>query len=271
MKQRVVTGLVGITLFFIIMAFYNTIIFDIIVCAISIIAVHELLLATKVTKSVLLSTVSMILSIVPFVINVVKLPDSFKITIYFAAIALMLIILLKEHNRVTFSQVASAFFIAIAIPFAFSSLIWLRNDLGMESGIYCTLLVFACAWGSDTGAYFAGKFFGKRKLAPNISPNKTVEGLIGGVISCLIFVTLVTVGYYFVMDSLLINPVILLILSIAGSLMGVLGDLSASIIKRQFSIKDFGSILPGHGGVMDRFDSALFISPFFYIALQYIN
>jgi phosphatidate cytidylyltransferase len=122
----------------------------------------------------------------------------------------------------------------------------------------------AVAWLNDTCAYFSGYFFGKRKLCPEISPKKTVEGAIGGVfgdviVSCILaFVFSVATGYS-------VNWISFVIFVPIGAVIAILGDLCASIIKRQLGIKDYGKIMPGHGGIMDRFDSWIFVAPVLYI------
>lgn len=132
-------------------------------------------------------------------------------------------------------------------------------------------IAFIAAWGSDTGAFFAGKLFGKHKLAPNLSPNKTVEGAVGGVLLAAI---LTTVWGIFIFETR--NPDInLLILKYTAigvicAVFSQLGDLFASAVKRFTGIKDFGRLLPGHGGVIDRFDSVLFTAPALYILLLII-
>lgn len=119
---------------------------------------------------------------------------------------------------------------------------------------------------TDTFAYFTGRFFGNHKLIPSISPKKTVEGAIGGIIGsivgCVIFALLFPQSNV----SLYLGVVI----GLLGSLVAQIGDLVASAIKRNCYIKDFGKIIPGHGGILDRFDSILFVSPFIYFFFQYI-
>ena len=131
-------------------------------------------------------------------------------------------------------------------------------------GEYIYLLVFFCAWVSDIGAYFSGRALGRHKLAPEISPKKTVEGAVGGVIFCIIFVEIyihivgLTEGYQ---PRYLAGAVIAVVLSAVS----MFGDLIASLVKRHYKIKDYGSVFPGHGGMLDRFDSVLAIAPFLFI------
>jgi len=129
---------------------------------------------------------------------------------------------------------------------------------------YMIWLIFIVSWGADTGAYFIGVFFGKRKLLPKISPKKTIEGAIGGMATAAILATALT--WYF--DKSIVAYVILI--AIVGSMVSIIGDLVASKIKRQMDIKDFGNIMPGHGGILDRFDSLLLVSPFVYYALKLV-
>ena len=116
-------------------------------------------------------------------------------------------------------------------------------------------------------AYFTGYFFGKHKLCPNISPKKTIEGFIGGVWGSII-ISLIVYLVFRNSATLNVTAIEIILLAAVFSVVGVMGDLFASIIKRKTGIKDYGKIMPGHGGGLDRFDSVLLISPLFYLALQ---
>lgn len=137
------------------------------------------------------------------------------------------------------------------------------NLLSIEGNIFIWLL-FIFAWGSDTCAYFAGMFFGKHKLIPEISPKKTIEGSIGGVIGTVIL-TLIFAKFFQEQNLVYFVP-----LAIVGSAVSQIGDLFASAIKREFGIKDYGNLIPGHGGILDRFDSILFTAPFTYYGITFI-
>ena len=113
---------------------------------------------------------------------------------------------------------------------------------------------------SDTGAYFIGVFFGKHKLCPNISPKKSVEGLIGGVVTAVVGMLV----YGIIMErcfAFKVNYLLALLYGLLGSFAGVMGDLTMSVIKRQVGIKDYGNLIPGHGGILDRFDSVMITAP----------
>lgn len=129
---------------------------------------------------------------------------------------------------------------------------------------YMIWFIFLASWGSDTGAYFAGNFLGKRKLFPSISPKKTVEGAVGGVITAALLCG--ALAFYF--DKSFV--IYAMLIGIVGSLISIIGDLIASKIKRETGIKDFGKIMPGHGGVLDRFDSLLLVTPFIFYTIKII-
>ncbi|MDK2807019.1 MAG: phosphatidate cytidylyltransferase [Thermoanaerobacterium sp.] len=137
----------------------------------------------------------------------------------------------------------------------------------INNGYLLVWLIFIISWLTDTFAYFVGKRVGRNKLCPNISPNKTFEGSIGGIIGSLIGCLIFT---YLFKEKLQINIFYIIALSITGSLVAQIGDLFASLIKRNCNTKDFSKIIPGHGGILDRFDSILFVSPYIYIFFTYV-
>jgi len=164
----------------------------------------------------------------------------------------------EKERPLPFSALVLTLSGGIVIPMAFSTLVVIRN---MEQGAILVLIPFIAAFASDSMALFAGMLFGKHKLAHRVSPKKTIEGSIGGVVGGLLgmiifrFVVQLTVGH-------VVSWLWIFAIGIMGSLLGQLGDLSFSVIKREYQIKDYGKLLPGHGGVLDRFDSVLFVAPF---------
>ena len=136
-----------------------------------------------------------------------------------------------------------------------------------ENGVYTVWLIFLCSWGSDTCAYLAGVAFGKHKMAPVLSPKKSVEGAIGGVAGAALLGAVYAAIFA---DKLTMsNPVLIFaLICAAGALISMVGDLAASAIKRNHNIKDYGRIIPGHGGIMDRFDSVIYVAPIIWILLQ---
>jgi phosphatidate cytidylyltransferase len=172
-------------------------------------------------------------------------------------VTLMFSFLVLRAGKEAFSKVAQMTLGTLYITVGFTSLVLLRQ---FENGLYLFLMPFYVAWITDSMAYFSGRLFGKHKLCPTISPKKTVEGAIGG----LIFGVGVCVLTAFILEKCsLLSPNywFLTVSCLVYSCLSQLGDLFASLIKREYGVKDFGNIMPGHGGVMDRFDSILFISP----------
>ena len=141
-----------------------------------------------------------------------------------------------------------------------------------EYGQFFVWLIFISAWGSDTCAYFTGSLIGKHKLAPVLSPKKTVEGAIGGAVGAGLLAVVYTYIYtLFAIPYMRENMLLIVGIVVVSAILSQFGDLAASAIKRTLGVKDFGYIFPGHGGVLDRFDSILFVAPFIVIALQFIS
>lgn len=145
----------------------------------------------------------------------------------------------------------------VVVPFLLSALLRLHMK---QQGSVLVLIPFIMAFCSDTGAYLVGVFFGKHKMCPNISPKKTWEGFFGGIVTAVVGMII----YCIVVEKvcgLSVNLVYAVLYGLLGSLAGVFGDLSMSVIKRQTGIKDYGKLIPGHGGILDRFDSVLVTAP----------
>ena len=154
-----------------------------------------------------------------------------------------------------------AAFAAFVFPFCFSLLLPLLSE---ESGKLLFPIPFLASWMSDACAYFGGRAFGRHKLAPTVSPKKTVEGAVCGMVGACAFLAL----YGWIMTAAFsreVNFAALLVFAFIGAAVGQIGDLSLSLLKRMHGIKDYGNLVPGHGGVLDRFDSVLFILPLFYV------
>lgn len=209
-------------------------------------------------------------------------PATVLICIYALVLMCLMVALNKE---VQFTHCATAFFASLALPFAFLCFLRLNNIADWFSGythhegVYFVGLGFSCSWFTDTFAYLVGRKFGKHKMAPVISPKKSIEGAIGGVVFTavmnIIILYLFTKGcdhlydYTFLGESpmkyLYIIPI-----SMIGSFISMMGDLAASVIKRNFGIKDYSKLMPGHGGIMDRFDSCVFVLPTIYCILKFL-
>lgn len=183
-----------------------------------------------------------------------------------------------EEQGIPFAAVTCAIFAGLAFPLMFSCLLRLRMMPAI--GMLQVFLPLAISFGSDTFALFAGMLCGKHKLAPKVSPKKTVEGAIGGLLGGVIGMTVFKLVADSMAHTLTVYPPIemaagpqiswraVFALGIIGSTISQIGDLSFSVIKREFGVKDYGNLLPGHGGILDRFDSVTFVAPFVWLALQ---
>ena len=173
--------------------------------------------------------------------------------------------MMHDHIKVRFSMIALCFVAGLVMPFLLSAMV---RILIMKIGKYVVLVPFTVAFINDAGAYFAGLYFGKHKLAPVVSPNKTIEGVIGGLIasvfSMVIYALILQIADFRVSYGLAI------LYGLLGSVIGVFGDLCLSVIKRQSGIKDYGNLIPGHGGILDRFDSMMTVAPLMEILLLWI-
>lgn len=164
--------------------------------------------------------------------------------------------LLISKTKLAFEKITVCLAGGLLVPYLLSAIVRIRS---MDMGAVYVLLPFVLAFLSDTGAYFAGVFFGKHKLCPNISPKKTVEGFFGGILGAVIGVTVY--GIVLMCMGFQVNFLFGIVYGVVGSLASVLGDLSFSVIKRQVGIKDYGNLIPGHGGILDRFDSMTVVAP----------
>ena len=186
--------------------------------------------------------------------RVQELTSYSKIEYVFIFAILLLIYSVIVKNRFTFDDVgfllASAFYVGIGFHFFITT----RTE-GLAFVVYALVIV----WSTDSGAYFIGRKIGKNKLWPEISPNKTVEGFIGGII-----VAIISAVVFQLIAGLDKSYLTLIIVTIVASIFGQLGDLVESAIKRHYGVKDSGKLLPGHGGILDRFDSLLFVLPLLY-------
>ena len=171
-----------------------------------------------------------------------------------------------KESAIPFGSLTAALFGGLVFPLMLSCLLLLR--MWPYMGKYFVFLPLCISFGSDTFALFAGMLFGKHKLAPLVSPKKTVEGAVGGILGGIFGVVLLNVIVSNLIRDPFMEPSHMLGFGIAGSIISQIGDLSFSVIKREFGVKDYGNLLPGHGGILDRFDSVTFVAPFVYLTLS---
>ena len=275
MKTRIITAAVGLGVLAVVLAFFDTFLFDLVLSAVCLIAIHEVFsamgfgkkqwylyaAAVPLTLLVMLSTSQMVRGLL--------LPAAFLTVLFYNVCQI------AHVKTLDFGKLTGFIYFSGVITFCFYSLIHLKRMLPFAEyrydAIYFILLILCFAWGGDTCAYFAGRAFGKHKLCPVVSPKKTVEGAIGGVLGTMVCGVVVTVIYSIAADRLeaftrsnigVSMYVVIALLACVAAVLGIYGDLFASVVKRQCGIKDYGTIFPGHGGILDRFDSVMFIAPF---------
>lgn len=259
MASRLITAGLGVVLFFLVLASPISI-FNVAVAIVTLGAIFELHRA--VTKNILITVIGLISSLAVFL---GVLTDNFIPTIFFA-FTLYLILSVFIFGKEKVSNIYMLGFSTIVFTSFLSTLALIRETFSA----YAVLLPFLFAWITDTGGYIAGSTFGKHKLAPKLSPKKTIEGSVGGILLCIVcsFIYLFILEKFFsyvLIDNMAVLKVLLL--STVCSVISQLGDLSFSAIKREYGIKDYGKLLPGHGGILDRFDSVVFTAPTVYIFL----
>ena len=275
MIKRILTAAVAIPVVVLMLWLHNTIVTLAAMTLVCVLAVGEVLLATKYFSNKGIAAVCMIfVAIAPsFLCFDVLYP--YVPILAFIFLLVMFSIMLSDHETVKFQEVSLISFVSFLVPLSISTIVFLQEKF--DFGVYYMVLVLLIAWISDAGAYFVGSAFGKHKMAPKISPKKSWEGFFGGLVTAIISVIVVGFGYPWIDElvngtaSFTVNVPFLILLAIIGTILGVIGDFSASLLKRQCMVKDFGSILPGHGGIMDRFDSVLFVAPFFYLVFSFIE
>ncbi|MBQ8683219.1 MAG: phosphatidate cytidylyltransferase [Clostridia bacterium] len=287
MKTRIISALVGTVVLLVVLFCPWAWVFTVAAAVAAAIAVYELLHNTGIVKNKTLLFGSMAFAVLELlaVSRAVERSNheymlNPPLALLFAildALPVLLLVLYGLFVLVTFlvhrqPSIWKGFALTLYVTLGFLALAALRDD--PQFGLAYCLLPLVIAWMSDTGAYFTGVFFGKHKMAPVISPKKTWEGFFGGWI-----ISIGLTAVYGLVCNALINPSTtspvdigqFAVFAAVLAPLSVVGDLLASVIKRRCGIKDYGNIMPGHGGVMDRFDSVVFIAPLVYIVLISIS
>ncbi|WP_066396140.1 phosphatidate cytidylyltransferase [Neobacillus mesonae] len=251
MKQRIITAVVAAALFLPIV-FYGGLQFLLLTYAMASVGLYELI---RMKKLNIFSPYGFLATLILWVI---LLPNEILADFYYSKmeISIVLILLLLTYtvitkNRFDFEDAAFSILSAIYVGIGFYFLLETR-----QAGLVYIFYSLFIIWATDSGAYFVGKAIGKKKLWPEISPNKTVEGSIGGIV-CAVIVAILF-GLFSEFNATIVT---LIGMTIVLSIFGQIGDLVQSAYKRHFNVKDSGNILPGHGGILDRFDSLLFVLP----------
>ena len=272
MKQRILVAVVGIPLLLAVLCWAPDWATALLLAALSVIAAHELLTAVcgaeKAKRWTALPAVTGALVIAAVYFSGERYAASPAETVLrwlvaAAVLALLLASVLTygKSGALVLQDVCAMAIAGLVIPWAFSCVLQLRM---LPHGAGLVLMPLVAAFCSDSAALFTGMACGKHKMAPLVSPHKTVEGALGGIAGGVVGMVIFRIVFYFcTLVPLHIGWCV--VIGLAGALMGELGDLSFSVIKRQVGIKDYGRLLPGHGGVLDRFDSVLFAAPMIWM------
>ena len=269
MKTRIITAAVGIPVLLLLLLVVNKIAAAVVWGALMAVAAYELLYSTGLIKESRLVVYACVMAFAVTMWSYFEAVHAYFLLLIMVYMALLFTEMMRAHVKVTFDKICMCVAAGLIVPFLLSGLI---RILTMKIGRYVILIPFIVAFGSDAGAYFAGYFFGKHKMAPVLSQHKTVEGAIGGVVAAVLAMILYAaiMGLPIKQLSFRVNYLYAAIYGLTGSLVGIFGDLCFSVIKRQTGIKDYGKILPGHGGILDRFDSMMMVGPLMEVLLLLI-
>lgn len=274
MKTRMMTGVIAIPLLIIMLiitAATTSMVIDVFMAAVTAVGIFEFLGAVKLRRRLEISVPSILFG---FLLPILSGIVGYIIPTAFYTLFLLCIVVIC-HEKISFPDFSIAYAMTVVISFSLSFIGNVSYERPMLSVFYFCFII-ALPWLCDAGAYFVGSAFGKHKLCPAISPQKTVEGAIGGVVTG----TILTLFMAFIFEKCFFpllpdtqdigfNYLAIAVVSLLGAILSIFGDLSFSLIKRHYKIKDFGNVLPGHGGVLDRFDSVIFVSPLIYVMGHY--
>ncbi len=259
MKQRIISAFFGVIVFIAVLLCNETV-FNVALVLVMGMAIFEITNAVGLKNHKLMTVASLIYPVIVVFLN--DITAKFALLVY---LLLLLVIMLFDRDKYSFVDACMFFTATVLISHAFVYTSFVRE---MEYGVLNLLIIFIGCWITDTCAYFTGVFIGKHKLAPVISPKKTIEGSIGGIVG----VSVILATYTYIASNIMGIDGNVARAAVIGVICGVIsqfGDLCASIIKREHNIKDFGNLMPGHGGVMDRFDSMIFVAPVVYYFITY--
>ena len=273
MKQRILVAVVGVPLLLVVLVVAPDWATMALVCLLSIVGAHELLSAVcggeKAKRWFGLSAMMGVFSVLSVYFSQRRFAGV-TVALLAAMVVLLFVCAVVEYggeHPMTFEDICTVLVAGVAIPMALGCLLRLRM---LPYGGGMVMMPLVAAFCSDSAALFAGMACGKHKLAPRVSPKKTVEGAVGGVLGGMLGMVIFRIIFHLVtLQQLHIGWCVLI--GLVGAVMGQLGDLSFSLVKRQYGIKDYGRLLPGHGGVLDRFDSVVFAAPAVWLIVSYVT
>ena len=258
MKTRTVAGAILVSVLLLVVLVLPKEAAAVIMGLLQAVATYELLFRTGLVKKVKLVVISAIAAFLMAIWSFYDAVRAWYVLLVLAYFLAMITQMMRDHVKMRFETLSMCFVGGLIVPYLMSSVV---RILAMPIGRYVILIPFVIACVCDAGAYFIGIKFGKHKLAPVVSPNKTIEGALGGIAAGVLAMLLYTLVLDLGFPQLDVNYGAAAVYGMLGCLVGELGDLCFSVIKRQTGIKDYGNLIPGHGGVLDRFDSILTVAP----------
>lgn len=196
-----------------------------------------------------------------YYLTIAYLPVSYHLPAVILGVLVMMCIFVFTYPKYQNKQIMTAFFGMVYVGVMLS---YIYQTRVLPGGAFLVWLIFLCSWGCDTCAYCVGVLIGKHKMAPVLSPKKSIEGAVGGVLGAALLGAIYAAATGAYNPNPAHTPLIYAIICGVGALVSMVGDLAASAIKRQENIKDYGTLIPGHGGILDRFDSVIFTAPVIY-------
>ena len=221
------------------------------------IGAYELINSTKLVKNNRMLWYSMAAAFLVTLWSYLGCSQAVALVIVLMFLSLLFVETMLKEMKISFSRLSVCIVAGLLIPYLLCSIV---RILMMKDGVFYVLMPFAIAFSSDSFAYLTGVKLGKHKLAPTISPKKSIEGLIGGLLAAI--VTMLLYGLVLqLFCHFRVNYLFAIVYAVVGTAFGVFGDLCFSVVTRQAGVKDYGNLIPGHGGVLDRFDSMVFVAP----------
>ncbi len=293
MLVRIISGAVGVAIMVVVFIFHDTLFLPIMVAAMIAVMLFELLRAVKLEKCLPILCAAELAGVsVPLIAymtaegkavfdytsaglqggpelisaKAAQMNQVIQFAVILAAAFVIFLTWLKKHKEIRYEQVFFALASMVLVPQAMSTMVRI-DRCSHHHGLFLLIMGLCGAWIADTGAYFTGVALGKHKLCPEISPKKTIEGFVGGLLVTGIVYAAAFYFYdskYHIRDFSAVTLIAVFVMGVVCAVIGTIGDLSASMVKRQIGFKDYGKIMPGHGGLMDRFDSVIFVLPTFY-------
>ena len=264
MKTRIIAAAVLVPVLFLLVLVAPEIVAAVVFSAMMAIAAYEMLYRTGLVRHTRLVLYSAAMAAAVTMWSYYEAIHAYFVLAVLIFVVLLFAEMMMDHVKVRIEMVCMCLLAGIVVPYLLSALI---RILTMSIGRYVILIPFVVAFLNDAGAYFVGLKFGRHKLAPVVSPNKTIEGALGGLAAAMAGMLLYALILDIIAPQFQIKYGLALLYGLLGGIMGIFGDLCFSIIKRQTGIKDYGNLIPGHGGILDRFDSLMTVAPLMEVFL----